>query len=155
MQTRCNLLTLLCYLPAAQRKCCLFRTHFKTLFTESERAGGRCAGCRPVAGRRGARRVARPPRACRGRRARRAGGGGTAGGAERRAAPKVLLLRPRRRWPGSRTWRRWPAQTCARSRTASLTRASRFSRLQFGHFRRGCACRVGRGAGGEGEFPRP
>lgn len=34
------MLTLLCYLPTAQRKCCLFRTHFKTLFTESERTSG-------------------------------------------------------------------------------------------------------------------
>lgn len=40
MQKRSNLLTLLCYLPTAQRKCCLFRTHFKTLFTGSERTSG-------------------------------------------------------------------------------------------------------------------
>lgn len=38
MQKLCNLLTnfALCYLPTTQRKCCLFKTQFKTLFTESE-----------------------------------------------------------------------------------------------------------------------
>lgn len=40
VQKRSNLLTLLCYLPSAQRKCCLFRTRFKTLFTESEPTSG-------------------------------------------------------------------------------------------------------------------
>lgn len=38
LQKRCNLLTnfAVCYLLTTQRKCCLFKTHCKTLFTESE-----------------------------------------------------------------------------------------------------------------------
>lgn len=41
-QKRCNLLTNFaqCYLLTTQRKCCLFKTHFRTLFTESEWTNG-------------------------------------------------------------------------------------------------------------------
>lgn len=42
MQKLCNLLTNFarCYLLTTQRKCCLFKTHFRTLFTESEWTNG-------------------------------------------------------------------------------------------------------------------
>lgn len=38
------------YLPPAQRKCCLFRTHFKTLFTEAQRTSGLPSERSPVPG---------------------------------------------------------------------------------------------------------
>lgn len=44
LESECRSLQLanfaLYYLPITQRKCCLFRTHFKTLFTVSKRTSG-------------------------------------------------------------------------------------------------------------------
>ena len=44
------------YLPLAQRKCCLFRTHFKTLFTASGEQAGSCPSADPSPAPRGTAR---------------------------------------------------------------------------------------------------
>ena len=99
------------YLPLAQRKCCLFRTHFKTLFTASGEQAGSCPSADPSPAPRGTARSYKDLLCARaGRRALPAQGLWLAcpGFVRRRPSPRRFTLTPQGRLlaprPGGEAW---------------------------------------------------